>query len=175
MVDTVANSEQVLLTYKDVSEAHPEWSDSAVEDYLATKRDIVEATDVADKAVDTSSSAILVPALIQRLEALENVQHPKHGAIALGKIDKLSLEVVLVTADFTTTGNQMIICNNTTPINITLNVTPENLENVHVVRQNTGAVDVLGPTLGDTSLTIGSRYWSPHFTRIQELSTWVVV
>ena len=85
------------------------------------------------------------------------------------------LEVVVVTANYTTKGNEIVVCNNTAAIEITLNVTPEDRESVHVIRQNTGPVNVLGPALGDTSMTIGSRYWSPHFTYIQEISSWVVV
>ena len=175
MVDTVANSEQILLTYKDVVEAHPEWGDQAVEDYLATKRDIVDATETADKAVDTSNSSVLVPALIQRLEDLENARPINYGQIALGQIGDLSFDVVVVTSNYTTTGNEIVICNNTTPIEITLNLTPKDREAVHVVKQNTGSVNVIGTALGDTSLTIGTRYSSPHFTYIQEISSWVVL
>ena len=85
MVDTVNEFQQIFLSYKDVSEANPDWSDQMVEDYLATKRDITAATETADKAVDTSSASVLIPAIIQRLDALENVQHPKFGQIALDR------------------------------------------------------------------------------------------
>ena len=193
MVDTVNEFQQIFLSYKDVSEANPEWSDQMVEDYLATKRDISAATETADNAVDTSSAAVLIPSLIQRLdalenmrgpnfghisqriEALENVQQSKFGQIALDQISKNSLRVVVVTASYTSTGNEIIVCNNTVAIDITLNVAPEDRESVHVVRQNTGPVNVLGPALGGTSLTIGNRYSSPHFTYITELSSWVVI
>jgi hypothetical protein len=86
-----------------------------------------------------------------------------------------SFEIVVVTADYTTTGRQIVVCNNTTAINITLNTSAEDLEEVHVIRQNSGAVNVSGPALGGTTMSIGNRYSSPHFTYIKELLTWVVI
>lgn len=44
---------QVFLTYKDVKEANPEWSDIMVEDYLSIKRDLSATADSADEVQES--------------------------------------------------------------------------------------------------------------------------
>ena len=130
-------------------------------------------TDTTDILSSLSPGIAANVALEKRVSDLEILLDMGIGG-ALSNFIK-DFNIVTVTANYTTTGNEIIVCNNTTAIDITLNTGPADKESVHVIRQNTGPVNVLGPALGDTSLTIGSRYWSPHFTYIQELSTWVVV
>lgn len=84
-------------------------------------------------------------------------------------------EVITANADFTTTGSQIIICTNTTDITITLNATPDDVEQVHIVRQNTGAVTVSGAINGDTTLTIGNRYSSPHLVFTIDADEWNII
>ena len=177
MVDTVNEFQQIFLSYKDVSEANPDWSDQMVEDYLATKRDITAATETADKAVDTSSASVLIPAIIQRLEALENVQHPKFGQIALDQIDKGSLKVREISADYTTEGNQILICNNLDEILITLNPLPEHKEQVVIVRNGKGRVNVTSNKTisGKVTKKILRQYTAPHHIYTTEADAWNVI
>ena len=84
-------------------------------------------------------------------------------------------EVIATSTDFTTTGSQIIICTNTAAITITLNATPDDAEQVHIVRQNTGAVAVSGAINGDTSLTIGNRYSSPHLVFTIDADEWNII
>ena len=71
-------------------------------------------------------------------------------------------EVIATSTDFTTTGSQIIICTNTTPINITLNATPDEGEQLHIKMQNTGSVNLIGPIDGEAEITIINRYDAPH-------------
>jgi hypothetical protein len=45
MADVVNQFEEVLTTYADVKREHPNWSDIAIEDYLAKQRDLVKVAD----------------------------------------------------------------------------------------------------------------------------------
>lgn len=51
MASTSANFTQIFLTYKDIKEANPTWSDKMIEDYLATKRDLEYRSDTTDAEV----------------------------------------------------------------------------------------------------------------------------
>lgn len=85
------------------------------------------------------------------------------------------LEVVSTSADYTTTGNQIIICTNTSDITITLNATPEDTEQVHIVRQNAGGVTISGTINGQSSLVIGQRYSSPHLIYTIDGGEWSII
>ena len=51
------DSQQTLLTYADVKEAHPEWSDVNVEDYLAMKQDLTETADTGEEIIASEVGA----------------------------------------------------------------------------------------------------------------------
>lgn len=71
-----------------------------------------------------------------------------------------------VTGDYTTTGKhdyEIVICNNTTPITVTLH-TLVATDRVSVVRANTGPVTVDGNgfnIVGDSTLVLPARYDAP--------------
>jgi len=61
---------QIFLTYKDVKEANPDWSDRMIEDYLSLKRDLETTADSADEVQDSEvEDAPLIRALINDLRA----------------------------------------------------------------------------------------------------------
>lgn len=86
-----------------------------------------------------------------------------------------ALNVVSTSADYTTTGNEIIICTNTNDITITLNVSPEDTEQVHIVRQNVGGVTISGTINGQSSLVIGQRYSSPHLVYTNDGGEWSII
>lgn len=64
------DSQQTLLTYADVKEAHPSWSDASVEDYLATKQDLTETADTGeDIAASEAGADPRTSALLSTLQA----------------------------------------------------------------------------------------------------------
>lgn len=84
-------------------------------------------------------------------------------------------EILSISADYTTTGNEIIICTNTSAITITLNPNPDDGEEVHIKRQNTGAVAVVGDIDGETSITPVLRYDSPHLVYTVDANEWSIV
>ena len=44
---------QIFLTYKDVKEANPDWSERMIEDYLSLKRDLETTADSADEVQES--------------------------------------------------------------------------------------------------------------------------
>lgn len=44
--------ELLLLTYSDVKEHHPDWTDVAVEDYIARLRDLFKVAGAVDNVID---------------------------------------------------------------------------------------------------------------------------
>jgi hypothetical protein len=153
MVDTVSEFQQVFLTYKDVAEANPNWTDRMVEDYLATKRDIGIATNTADKAVNTSTAAVMTPALIKQ-------------------VDRITFDIVTVGSDYTTYRNQILICRNATPITITLNPYPRLFEEVHVKRRD-AELTIAGLIDGLTDITLNVPNYSVHL--VYDGQDWSVI
>lgn len=85
------------------------------------------------------------------------------------------IEVIATSADFTTTGSQIIICTNTAAIDITLNPSPDDGEQVHIKRQNAGGVNVIGAIDGGAALQIGQRYSSPHLVFTVDADEWNII
>ena len=52
MANTPADFTQIFLTYKDVKEANPTWSDKMVEDYLALKQDLLLTAETGDATIE---------------------------------------------------------------------------------------------------------------------------
>ncbi len=85
------------------------------------------------------------------------------------------IQVIATSTDFTTTGSQVIICTNTSPIDITLNSTPDDGEQLHIKRQNVGRVNVIGAIDGDTRKSIVIRYDSPHLIYTLDAGEWSII
>jgi hypothetical protein len=105
--------------------------------------------------VNAASSA--VSALSKRIDDL---------VLLVGLMPNLSgfarqLTVISVSADYTSVGNEIIICTNATPITITLNSTANDLDEIKIVRQGVGLVTVSGPVNGGTEFPLVSRYDAP--------------
>ena len=84
-------------------------------------------------------------------------------------------EIVSISGNYTTTGDQIIICTNTSSITVTLNPTPQDGEEVHIKRQNTGTVVISGDIDGQTSITPTIRYDSPHLVYTIDADEWSIV
>ena len=52
MANTPQNFTQVFLTYKDVKEANPGWTDRMIEDYLGLKRDLLTTAEAGDNTIN---------------------------------------------------------------------------------------------------------------------------
>lgn len=97
--------------------------------------------------------------------------HPKEEDDSVSSINmfpKISIggkvfDVIPVTSDHTTTGNEILICNNTIPITITFNATPDDEEEVITKRRDARVMltSVKGID-GKTNINIITKYNSPH-------------
>lgn len=58
--NTAQYFESVFITYKDVKEANPTWTDRMVEDYLALKRDLTLVSDETDSKNDIIKNTTVV-------------------------------------------------------------------------------------------------------------------
>ena len=84
------------------------------------------------------------------------------------------LEIVVVSSDYTTTGNQVVVVNSSAPVLITANESPDYAEFFHVIRYGTGSVNVQSTNLinGQAQKSIIRRYTAPKHLFIAELNTW---
>lgn len=70
MVDTVSDFRQIFLTYKDVAENNPQWSEKMIEDYLALKQDLELTAEAGDSTANLDeTSSPLTMALINDIRA----------------------------------------------------------------------------------------------------------
>jgi len=101
--------------------------------------------------LEVSAEMQIVLDLSERVEELENADN---SALIAG-----GLEVITIaTGDtaFTTTGNQLIICNNTAALTITLNLAPDDGEMITVIRRD-ASISLVGDVNGSTPTAIPSK------------------
>ena len=78
-----------------------------------------------------------------------------------------------ISADYTTTGNQVLIV--TTACTVTLNSTPDNLEEVTVKHATTGLITVSGTIDDASSYRMVQPYESKTFVYLTSESKWFIV
>ena len=81
-------------------------------------------------------------------------------------------EEITVTGNHTTSGNELLVCTNSSEITVTLNTSPENLEQVIVMRRGTGKINYTGTIDGRTDRTQLFRYSSPRFIYLASQNEW---
>jgi hypothetical protein len=82
-------------------------------------------------------------------------------AARLNSLEKVDFDIEIITADFTTSRNQIIICQNTTSIDVTLDPNAIAEDEVHIKRTD-AVVNVIGSIDGKTQKRINIRYYSMH-------------
>ena len=113
------------------------WPDILVKDYQGI---LLDSISLAEEVDNLKLRVDVLEAAVEALEAKEII-------------------VVNVSEDYTTIPYRAVICTNTAPINITLNLTPELNEVVHIKR--TGAeVNIIGTIDGLTDWTLNVQRYS---------------
>lgn len=137
----------------------------------------IENEEIFDPGIQTSNADELIEDLEIDISMIKGMVDEID--LSIPELDRImvedEVEVIGITASFTTTGDQIIICANTSDITVTLNATPGDGEKLHIKRQNTGAVTVAGDIDGDTSLIIGNRYSSPHLVFTVSAGEWSII
>lgn len=83
------------------------------------------------------------------------------NAAKINALEKSGFDIEIITADFTTSRNQVIICNNTSAITVTLDPNAIEEDQVHIKRAN-NVVNVTGIIDGFSSKRINVKYFSMH-------------
>lgn len=79
----------------------------------------------------------------------------------VNSLEKIQFDIEIITADFAAGQNQIIICNNTSNIDVTLNPLAIEEDEVHIKRK-AARVNVLGPVDGRTKTIINIKNFSMH-------------
>lgn len=83
------------------------------------------------------------------------------NAAKINALEKIGFDIEIITADFTTNRNQIIICNNTSSINVTLDPDAIEEDSVHIKRTS-AVVEVIGTVDGKTNIRINVKFFSVH-------------
>ena len=83
------------------------------------------------------------------------------NAAKINALEKAGFDVEIITADFTTSRNLIVICNNTSKITVTLDPNAIEEDQVHIKRKS-GVVDVSGLVDGKPLTTINIKNYSMH-------------
>jgi hypothetical protein len=121
------------------------------------------------EGLEVSQEMQLIQDLLERVEELEAAQTTD--------LDIKKLESYTVQAgdtSFTTTADQFVSCLNTATATITLNLEPEDGEDV-IIWRGAAAVTVVGSINGGSSLVIPSIYDAPHFKYSLDAGEWAIV
>ncbi len=127
---------------------------------------------VDDLEVDAAIFGIASNNNQERIEELEidSEMFPRQDAEAPDG----NFDIVVVTSDYTSESNQVIVVNSDNPVVITANPFAEDGEFFHVIRYGTGLVSVQSPKLinGQAIKTIIRQYTAPKHLFIADLDTW---
>ena len=129
----------------------------------------IQTSDV-DELVDDLEVSQEMSMILDLSEQIEELQHQIATFSPLKEFESISTSTA-----FTTTGDQIVICTNTTPVTHPLNAAPDDGEEVIFKRQNTGSVTISGTIDGASSITLLSRYDAPHLVFSVDAGEWSIV
>ncbi|MEE9304397.1 MAG: hypothetical protein V3U84_11540 [Thiotrichaceae bacterium] len=141
-------------------------------DELEVSSEMAFILDFSERIEDLESRNDAFPAFDERIEELE-VELAQTSVFTTSD----ELEIVEIPAGgtaLTTTGNQLIVCNNTAAATVTLNPNPSDGERVHIKRRDAG-VTISGDVDGVTSLTIANIYDAPHLVYSSLADEWMLI
>lgn len=130
-------------------------------------------TSNADELVEeleVSAEMQIVHDLLERVEDLESRSFS--AGLDIKRLETYTLEAG--DTALTTTGDQWVPCLNTAAATVTLNLTPDDGEDVIIWRGN-AQVTVSGAINGGTSLVIANKYDAPHLKYSLDAGEWAIV
>ena len=152
------STRRAVLSYSQVREMNPNWTDLMVKDYQGILQDFAFTADELDD-------------LEIRVEANEEAI-----IILDGRVDDLEARIfrtIKVTESVIALPFQVVLCDNVLPIEVTLFETADIDDMIHVKRKG-AEVTVNGPIDGDnTGRIINVKYWSELY--ISDGTEWSVI
>jgi len=97
-----------------------------------------------------------------------------YSGVSKADLAGLEVEQVEITANFTTEGDQVIICNNTSAITVTLQSNPEDGQRLEIKRRD-ALVTLSGTIDGSSSNTLPVRYDVVRLRYLASASEWMVM
>ena len=152
--------QQLVLSGEEIKQ-FTNWPDRMIEDYLGIIEDIGQIqqefdqgdTDLTDLEERVLALEIKVTLIQEQILDLQN---------RTTTLELKAFELVRTSIDMTTKDNQIILCDNVTTINVTLDASPSFSDEVHIKRKG-GSVNIIGTVDGKANLRINIVDWSGHF------------
>lgn len=135
------------------------WPESMVNDYISLIEGLIELANLLDFG---NSFAANVQKQIITLPILP---------------EKFTPKAVVTNANYTSIGEEIIICNNVADITITLNANPDNFEEINIKRTS-GVVNINGNGKlidGKTDLKLILQYINLHLVYSVETDSWFII
>ena len=163
MANTAQDFEAYFITHREVKQANPTWSDRMVDDYISIKTNIVYLADQGDRNLEE---------ILLRLDSSE--ARLDSAEVRLDALEALLPISVYLTANHTTTKNEIITCENSVAITVTLNAAPLDQEMVQVKRNNSKVIiSGNGKTVdGSATVTLSKQYVGLTLIYSQEADSW---
>lgn len=109
---------------------------------------------------DTSNSTVInVENTVDALTSTSS--RVSRNSAKINALELKEFEVIEVTGDFTTERNQILVCKNTSPINVTLDTNAVEGDEVHIKRRN-AKITVIGIIDGLINKVINVKNYSMH-------------
>jgi hypothetical protein len=155
------STRRAVLSYDQLKqltkEAGFQWPDLLVKDYQGIIQDFIfTAEEIDDLELRVLENEIDIADLQSRVAVLEYK----------------AFKTVITTDSLTTAGYQVIICKNTIPIVITLELSPQDETEVHIKRRGE-EVTIIGTINGLVDRVINIPQWSDHL--IYDGTDWSVI
>ncbi|MBL4753775.1 MAG: hypothetical protein JKY52_09320 [Flavobacteriales bacterium] len=115
----------------------------------------IQTSSVDELAEDLEVAQEMAAQMIDLIERVEELE----AASDSSQLTTDGFETINISAGvtaFTATGKQIITCNNTGALDLTLNPAPDDAEELHIKRNASGAVNFIGTIDGITTENIGS-------------------
>ena len=157
----LSNSQLKRLT----KESGAPWPEILIKDYQGILKDTIETiTIIGDVEDQSEANRIAIEILQLEVEDLQDavifLREDVDGLIdRVAEIEAKEIKVYTTSISYTAEPYQVILCTNTTPINITLNPTPSLNEIANIKRTN-AEVNILGTIDGLTNWTLNVQRYS---------------
>lgn len=168
------STRRAVLSYDHFKELYAEAGvvipDLLVKDYQGIFQDFVFTSDEIDR-IDVRVTKNEADIIALDLRVTENEADIVDLQLRVAALEYRVYENISISANFTTEEFQIILCKNTTSIDVTLKTDPVDGDEVSVIRTN-ATVKIIGPINGKDNLTLNVKGSGPKFVYDAAALTW---